>query len=190
MAPLRIAGSAAAAEILAFAALVSVSLTVLAAAIPGRTAYPEVHAREIVRGIILAMSTVPAREMGGLIYGAGIPPLSSEIELGDRTILQLAGELWALHGRGSMMLDNMEDGLRDIASRFMDQMIGGRFSYRLAVEVLRGDVEALAVEVKDLSGAGAFLCSESLSVPFVLQATGTGAPEPAALRITLELWSR
>ncbi|MEM2875018.1 MAG: hypothetical protein QW567_03250 [Candidatus Hadarchaeales archaeon] len=187
---MRSPGIGAAADLLSFAALISVSLGVLAASLPAEAHDLELmHAREVGRGVVLTLGTVPVREIGGLRYGALLPPFSSEVEINDRTALQLVGECWAVHGHGQAIRENMEDGLREFLEKAMEQMLGGRFSYRLSAGVVRGGEEAFVLGVENLSGDDVFLCSESLTVPFLLQLPGAGAPESFLLYVKLELWS-
>jgi len=189
---LREAGTGSAPDVLAFAAIVSAALVLLAAASPQFADAGEIRlAMETARGIVLATGTLPVGELESIVYGIGLPPFFSSIELKDRTIAQLVGECWILYkSRISPISNNMEESLRMVASDIVDSLVGERFYYRWMVEVLGADdnISLFVVTVEDLCRKGRFLCLYSALIPYspVFDSSLNGL----MIRVSVELWSK
>ncbi|MEM2877931.1 MAG: hypothetical protein QXG10_00030 [Candidatus Hadarchaeales archaeon] len=186
-------GSGSVHDVLVFATLVSVSLLMLHGASPDYADGGEVRfARDSARGILLIMTTVNVKDLGGFEYGVSFFPFSSEVGLEDRTVAQLVGELWVLRSSsGTVLSDNMEEGIehmvRDVIQRFM----GGRFCYRWRAEVLvPGDGDPVfLLTLENMRDGGHLICSETITAP-LSRAPITGDDRcPAAVRMSMELWS-
>ena len=215
-------------DMLVFALLVSTAILLLAAASPTdpmaeSTRYAASFAQSTLRS--LQNSTVD--QFGGFGYRLGafgfeldIPVVgeSTKRELNHKSLAQLLAEdaLLNLHvevaGTDITLLrpnQEMDEKLREFLKSALDQIISGRFSYRLHARTEPINLEFARVhfetEISDLAQARTQLCSETmmLSLPVsqgdltqrIGEMLGTDLfglrlEADPILEVTLELWSR
>lgn len=214
------------ADMLVFALLISTAIMLLAGASPvdprtGSTRY----ASSFAQSTLLSLQNSTADQFGGFEYtlnasefGLNLSGIggSAKRELRYKTITQLLVEDALLNlcvdagGTDLTFLQQnqeMDDELEDFLKSALDQIIGGRFGYRLSARTEPINIGSARVyfetEIEDLTRARTQLCSESivLSLPIpeenmiqrVEEAFGIGSigvePDPV-IELTLELWSR
>ncbi len=210
-------------DMLVFALLISLASLLLlnASPIDPRTESTR-YAASFAQSTLLALQHSTADEFGGFEYRLDVS--GSELNwLGDpvqrnlrhKTLAQLLVEdaLLNLHiEAGEIELgalrpsQNMESGVREFLRGALDELIGGRFGYRLTVRTSPVELDFARVhfesEIKNLEeGAQRKLCSETIvaTLPIpreelarriegVLGVSLEFEPDLAA-EITLELWS-
>lgn len=212
-------------DMLVFALLISLASSLLlnASPIDPKTESTR-YAASFAQSTLLALQHSTADEFGGFEYRLdvlgfelNVPVLgdSAKRTLHHKTLTQLLVEDALLNLRIEIEgvelepprpSQSMESGVREFLKRALDELIGGRFRYRLAVNASLVELDFAQVyfegEIKNLDGgAQRKLCSETIvaTLPIPLKELtqrierelGTIIElEPnIAVEITLELWS-
>lgn len=211
------------ADMLVFALLISLASLLLLNASPiDPTTESTRYASSFAQSTLLALQHSTADEFGGFDYRLDVP--SSELnvvgdsvkrDLRHKTLVQLLVEdaLLNLHFEaGGIELgpprpsQGMESEVREFMRETLDELIGGRFGYRLTVKTSPVELDFARVhfesEIKNLEeGSQQKLCSETIvaTLPIPREelarqiegVLGVGLElEPdIAAEITLELWS-
>jgi hypothetical protein len=216
------------ADMFVFALLVSTAIMLLAAASP---ADPRVettrYAVSFAQSTLRSMQNSTADQFGGFDYTLGALGLEPNIpvvgesarrELHHKSIAQLLAEdaLLNLHvevGGAELtpprLNQDMDEKLRVFLKSMLDEVVGGRFGYRLRLitePINSGFARAhFEMEISDLAQARTQLCSETVMLPLPtsreelihhigemlgMDSLGLGLNADPVLEVNLELWSR
>ena len=213
------------ADTLVFALLISFASLLLVGVSPTDPKIESTrYAASFAQSTLLALQHSTADEFGGFEYRLGSPGFELNVPvLGDstkrtlhhKTLAQLLIEDALLNLRvevGEVELElskpnqNMKIKLQEFLKRVLDELVGGRFGYRLTVKSSPVELDFARVyfegDIKNLDeGAQRKLCSETivatLPIPqdelaqLIREVLGISLefePDPA-VEITLELWS-
>jgi hypothetical protein len=216
------------ADMLVFALLVSTAILLLAAASPTDPRAESIrYAASFAQSTLLSLQNSTVDQFGGFEYRLGafgfepdIPVVgeSAKRELNHKSLTQLLAEDALLNlrveaaGTDLTLLrpnQDMDEKLREFLKSTLDQIIGGRFGYRLRARTESINLEFVRVhfetEITDLTQARTQLCSETmmLSLPasqeeliqhigevLGIDLFGLEFRADPIIEVTLELWSR
>lgn len=214
------------ADVLVFALLLSTATLLLARASPvDPRAESTRYAASFAQSTLLSLQQSTSDQLGGFEYGLDTSRLGLNVlAVGDsvkrglrhKTIAQLIAEDALLNLRveayGTELSIRREQGLDEKLKEFLkgalDQIIGGRFCYRLCARTKPIDLESARVhfetEIEDMAQARTQLCSETVMFSLPLSQTqlvsriqevlgvdsfGLEAGADPIIEVTLELWS-
>jgi hypothetical protein len=201
-----------------FAILIALacSMLVKAGPIKSETA-TQAYATNLARSTLLAFQHATVDGLGGLTYELNIscPWGCAERRLQHKTFAQLLIEDAFCNLRVEVdgheitlgANQNLDSRIREFLRRVLDDLIGGRFGYRLIARTVTPENSVIRVyfetEIKNLPGGGRQVCSETLVMNSLLpqgwltadtrSMLGIDSSEPGleiAVEITLELWSK
>jgi hypothetical protein len=214
-------------DLIIFALLISVAVSIpLALSHDNAEIITERYAASFARSTLVALLNTPAEQFGGFSYRFffnspefRVPFIESSTrrKLDHKTIAQLLAEDALLNLR--LTIDNskigpiwsgqeMDEKLRIFLKSLLDNLVGGRFGYRLRAKATPVEVPFICLDfdlvVENLYPARAKLCSETLllSLPaaeneltaLLGSPSVAGSPWPPVadpiIEISLELWSR
>ncbi len=176
----------------------------------------QTYATSLARSTLLALQHATTDEAGGFTYALNTPWGHTERGLRHKTFAQLLAEdafcnLRVEVGGLEVALgtnQNLDNRVREFLKEVLDDLIGGRFSYRLSARATSisnssGIRVYFETEIGGLSSGGHQLCSETLvmNLPFpqewltariqnMCDVDSLEFEPEIAVEITLELWSR
>lgn len=207
-------------DMLVFALLISLASLLLAGVSPvDPKAQSARYAASFAQSTLLVLQHSTADGFGGFEYELDVPSFltvdgSTKRSLRHKTLEQLLVEdtLCNLHKSGGTEPElgpahEMDDGVKKFLRKALDELIAGRFGYRLSVRASPVDIGSARAhfesEIKNFDEGSQKLCSEKIVATLPISeeelvkriqgSLGSLPPwlEPdLVVEITLELWSR